>query len=274
MAGRTEEDTAPSGLDAGVGSPLHNQSVLKAVALIGCFVGATEGQTLTELARRTNMSMSTAYRMLQTLTSTGVLRRLASEDRYAVGPLLLSLAGSVYSNNGYALVLEHLKALAVETGETVSFGIRDEACVAVLISVPSSHPFGVRVQSGERIPIHLSAMGKILLARSVDDPEHAARSVLPLLKATPKTITRVNDLARSLAKAKSDGFAISDEERYLGVRSIAIPIEQSDTYAAMALEVHGPSARMTNPRMSEIVAQMRVAAESISHLPVIERLAR
>lgn len=252
--------------------PVHNQSVLKAVALIGCFVGDTEGKTLTELARRTGMNVSTAYRMLQTLTLTGVLRRKEGEERYVIGPLLLSLAGSTFSNGGYGIVLEVLGAVAEEIGESVSLGIRDDNCVAVLLSVPSPHQFRFQHRAGSRVPIHCSAMGKALLAAEAETPAQAVRGLGRLIPLTPKSIVSPDILAREIEAASRAGYARTDEEHHIGVRSVAVPIRRGQGPVRAAIGVQGPNGRMTDANIERILEVLGRAAGLIAQLPLLDRL--
>lgn len=180
------------------GGVIYNQSVLKAVALIGCFVGSNGGKTLTELAKRTGMNVSTAYRMLQTLTRTGVLRRNDGEELYFLGPLLLALAGSTFSSSGYGLVLDVLKGVAEETTESASVGIRDSHCAVVLLCTSSPQQLRFEHRAGERLLIHCSAMGKALMAAGREIIPEAVASLGRLHPLTPKSIVRSNQLITEL----------------------------------------------------------------------------
>lgn len=81
--------------DSGSPKAAHNQSVMRAVAIIRCFLDSPDGATLSELSRRTGTHVSTVYRILQSLTAGGVLRR--DDERYYPGTVLLALAGATFS---------------------------------------------------------------------------------------------------------------------------------------------------------------------------------
>jgi IclR family acetate operon transcriptional repressor len=254
------------------GGPVHNQSVLKAVGLIGCFVDSAEGKTLTELARRTGMNVSTAYRMLQTLTRTGVLRRNEGEERYFVGPLLLALAGSTFSGSGYGAVTDVLAGVAEETGESVSLGIRDADCVAVLLAAGSSQQLRFEHRAGARVPLHCSAMGKALAAFGAVPFPEVVRGLGRLVPATPRSMIRPDQLVADLELTRARGYAVSDEEQHIGVRSVAVPVRRGNEPPRAAIGVQGPTGRMTDACIEGILAVLKNAADLVAKLPMLDRL--
>ncbi len=181
--------TPPDSPEPDTQAPVHNLSVLKAVALIGCFIESTEGKTLTELARRTGMNVSTAYRMLRTLVHTGVLHRHQGEERYFPGPMLLALAGATFSGAGYGALVEVLRGLSAETGEAASLAVRDGDCAAVLFATASPQQMRFEHRPGERVLLHCTAMGLALLATESGDLARAVAGLLPLQPITPHSIT-------------------------------------------------------------------------------------
>ncbi|MGI6246889.1 MAG: IclR family transcriptional regulator [Pseudochelatococcus sp.] len=271
LAGGTNRDESAPSNGAAAPGVVHNQSVLKAVALIGCFVDSAEGKTLTELARHTGMNVSTAYRMLQTLTLTGVLRRNDGEERYFVGPMLLALAGSTFSSNGYGIALDVLRALSEETGESASLGIRDGDCVVVLLSSGSSQQLRFMHRAGERIPIHCSAMGKALLASRGINLAQAVAGLGRLHPMTPHSICRTDVLLAELERIRQTGHAVEEEESHLGVRSLAMIAAGGDT-ARIAVGVQGPVSRMSAERMEFLLELLRNATNLVAKLPIMERL--
>ncbi|MGV6873185.1 IclR family transcriptional regulator [Pseudochelatococcus sp. B33] len=271
LAGGTNRDESVTSSGSAAPSVVHNQSVLKAVALIGCFVDSAEGKTLTELARQTGMNVSTAYRMLQTLTLTGVLRRNDGEERYFVGPMLLALAGSTFSSNGYGVALDVLRGLAEETGESTSLGIRDGLCVVVLLSSGSSQQLRFMHRAGERIPIHCSAMGKALLASGGASLAQTVAALGRLHPMTPRSISRTDVLLADLERIRQTGYAVEDEESHLGVRSLAMVATGGDT-ARIAIGIQGPVSRMSAERLEYLLELLHNATRLVAKLPIMERL--
>jgi DNA-binding IclR family transcriptional regulator len=262
-AAREDEAAAPG---------IHNQSVLKAVALIGCFVNSPDGKTLTKLARETGLNVSTAYRMLQTLVHTGILRREAVSERFMIGPMLLALAGATFSAGGYGVVQGVLRSIADETGESVSVSIRDGECAAILLAEASSQPFRFVHRAGERVPIHVSAMGKALLAFADAPLVQSASELGPLVPHTPHSITQPARLLEDLERTRRRGYAVSSEEQQIGVRSVAVPIYAGNKLVRAAIGLQAPVSRLSDQRIAKILPRLQTGADLIAKLPFVEQI--
>lgn len=261
----------------------HNQSVQRAVALIQCFIDDDgTGASLSELARRTGMHVSTAYRIAQTLVAGGILTRDPRTDRYSPGIALLALAGATFSGSGLDRTQEVLGALAAETGESVAFGVADEDCVVVLSSADSPADLRFGHRAGSRLPLHATALGKVLLAfppheapgdgDDAEGIETVVRRLGRLERFAPGSITRGRDLLADLRATRKRGHAVTDEELVDGVRAVAVPVRDTRGIPRAALSVTGPAVRLTADRDAELAAMAHRAADAVGNFPVIARL--
>jgi IclR family acetate operon transcriptional repressor len=255
------------------GRSAHNQSVMRAVALIRCFVDSSDGVTLSELARRTSTHVSTAHRILQTLVAGGILRRDPGTELYLPGPVLLALAGATFSAAGLGPVADVLETVSQQTGESASIGIRDGDCVVVLLSAESPQQLRFGHVAGARLPIHASAMGRALLAFGPEPIDGAVRSLGLLEPPTPRTPTAAAELEGALLEIALNRFAVADEAQHVGVRSIGVPVARPGSPAQAALSVQGPATRLTPDRYAEIAAILEQAADLVATLPSLDRMA-
>lgn len=118
-------------------------------------------------------------------------------------------------------------------------------------------------EAGTRIPAYASAMGKALLAFAPDLDDvivHLPR----LAKLTGSTITSKASLRADLLQVRARGWALNDEERVPGVRTVAAPVLDERDTAIAAIAVQGPSVRMTDDRLEEIATQIRDLAPEVS----------
>ena len=157
---------------------------------------------------------------------------------------------------------EILETLAVRTDETASLAIRDGNDIVILLQAQSTAWLRVERPVGTRIPLHVSAMGKALLAFGSEPPAAAIRALRPLAQLTPRSITAPRDLERDLA-TRERGYAVVDEEQLVGLRSIAAPVLWPDGVARAAVGVAGPTARITDERIPEIGRIVAAAAGAI-----------
>jgi IclR family acetate operon transcriptional repressor len=225
------------------------QSVVRAARLLACFADADDALTLTELARRTELTTSTAHRLLTTLCHEGLLCRESGGERFLPGPLLSRLSRSSLLADDLGDIAGHLDDLARETGESACFGVRRGGEVAIVLAVSSTQPLRVDVAAGASAGLTTSALGHALLAFGDEAlPERGALRV-------------------ELLAAQFRGYAVVDDEEAVGIRGIAVPIRPGAT-AHAALELRGPRERMqdadalaaTLQRHARAIAALRTAA--------------
>lgn len=248
----------------------HNQSVLRATTILRCFVDHGEGQTLSELARRTGISVSATHRILQTLVAGGILRREESTDRYLPGIVLLALAGVTYATEGLEPHAQMLREIADRVGESASLAIRDDTCAVVLLSAESSQRLRFSHRPGTRVPLHSSPLGHALLAASQRSASEEVRSLLPLAPIGPGHDVDPSDLTERIEEVRAVGHAIGEELPWPGVRAVAVAFPPNPAIVGgdpMVLAVHAPAHRLDDERGEQIVALLGDVAAQLAGVP-------
>jgi DNA-binding IclR family transcriptional regulator len=145
-------------------------------------------------------------------------------------------------------------------GETINLGKLRGTSVLYLETIESEHAFRVSASLGISDPLHVTSIGKAILAWL--PPER--RPVLDdWRQLTPATITDPARFDEELIITKRRGYALDEEESMLGGRCIGVPILQGN-YPVAALSVSGPVARITRDRIKGIAHDLREAAALIS----------
>ncbi|ETK37089.1 IclR family transcriptional regulator [Microbispora sp. ATCC PTA-5024] len=191
----------------------------RVVAILGAFDAAHPLLTLTEIAERSGMALSTVHRLVAELESWRAVRR-GDDGRYRVGRLIWEL-GRIAPDPLQEIARPWLQDLFAGTGEDVHLAVRDGTEVRYVDSVYARDvPI---VPRGGRLPMHPTAAGKALLAH---EPAWFVTSYLsrPLERPTPHTITEPGRLARDLAQVRLRGYATAHEEMTLGSCSAAAPV--------------------------------------------------
>jgi IclR family acetate operon transcriptional repressor len=244
------------------------QSVTRAIALVASLVDNRDGLTLSELARSAGLSVSTAHRLLHSLCEGEILCRDPVTERFIPGPLLMRLARSTIINGGLSEAAQILQELTDATGETASFGIRDDDSVLVLLAVQSSQPLRFERQVGGRLALHASALGRALLAHGTEPAGVALERLAPLAQRTRATETDPAAVLKEVEAVRYRGWAWVREEHDAGVHAIATPIRASGqaAHAAVALEI--PSVRITRERVEALGRELAGAARRLRQLPI------
>lgn len=137
-----------------------------------------------------------------------------------------------------------LKRLSNVTGELVNLGALDGDAAVIINRIESPQPLRFSQSVGTRVVLHVSSMGKALLAFNSDLQKQVTRAGR-LPRVTPNTITTVARLRVELARIREQGWSRDDEESIPGVRCVGAPILDSTGYAWSAIAVQAPALRGT-----------------------------
>ena len=246
------------------------QAIERAVAVLASF-DDTPALGVSDVAARVGLSVSTTHRIVRALRTAGLLDQDPVTDRYSLGPRLAQLGQLVWERMGLGLALPILQRLAVETGESVNLGVRRGPDVLVLLWAESPQPLRFDQPPGSHVPIHTSAMGKALLAFSAD-PVAIVRDLPKLVSVTPRTISRRPELVDELARIRTQGWSLNDEERNLGVRAVGAPVLGSDGVARAAISLQGPTVRLTMERVQDLGPALVETARELARVLPVDRL--
>ena len=193
----------------------------KAFAVLGAFNDRDRVLTLTEISRKSGLPKSTVHRLLQRLAALDVIE--THGPGYRIGIKMLQMVSSMPVDSMREAALPHLAQLQAWSKESVHFGVLRGAEVVVLQAffAPNHElPIG---EVGSRVPAHLSALGRMMLAYL---PDAELDEVLsgPLAPMTARSITDPKLIRASLQQAKVDGYCVQKDEVVLGLGNIAAPI--------------------------------------------------
>jgi IclR family KDG regulon transcriptional repressor len=238
--------------------------VTKVLHILETLHGSPSGLQLKDVAVQTGINKSTAYRFLAHLEHEGYVFRDGS-GAYAIGVRLARLAsGASYQVTLRKISRPILQQLWRATGETVNLAVMDGREVLYLDVMESAHTFRLVSQVGIRRPLYCTALGKAMLAFIPEQDHEYFFAGMTFEKFTPQTIKNPTQLRKDLALIRQRGYAIDNEEVYLGSRCIGAPIFDSSRKVAAALSVSGPTTRVTRERVPVFAAAAKNAAAAIS----------
>lgn len=241
-------------------------SLESGLAVIEAFDARHPRLTLTEVAARTGMTRASARRYLLTLAKLGY----ADYDgkHFSLDLRVLRLGYGLLSAAPLPRKAQPvLDTVSVETGETASVAVLDETAVVFLARSQSRRVFSPTVGVGTRLPAFCLSTGRVLLAQKSDVEVQMLLGHTELTPFTPKTITDVDRIVDAVRAVREQGYAISDEEYEIGLRSIAVPVPSATGRAEVAMTVSVHASQMS---IDEIVARLlpplQRGAEALSAL--------
>jgi DNA-binding IclR family transcriptional regulator len=233
----------------------------KVVELFRAFTPEHPELSLSDIAHRSGLAMTTAHRLVGELVTSGLLER-GENRRYRIGLRLWEVAS--LAPRGMALretALPFMEDLYEVTRENVQLAVREGAEVVFVERIAGRHAVSVRTRVGGRFPISATGVGLVLLAHApVADQESVLSSTLP--RFTSNTITDPSELRGKLADVRKFGFAISAGQVTRDALSVAAPIFGRDgVIAALSLVVRAEDARPMS-----LAALVQAAARGISRM--------
>jgi DNA-binding IclR family transcriptional regulator len=220
-----------------------NQSVERAVRLLGFFSPEEPELTLTQLTALLGTSRATTHRYTLALRRVGLLRFDGGAGVYSLGPRIVELAATALAGLRIVRIAgPAMQRLVAELNETVVLSVYDgEQPTVVRVEDNTDRLVRIVVRTGARLPRSGSAQGKVFLAFS---------SVASALS---------DEERRSIQETR---IAINSQV-VEGIRAIATPIFQGDEVTA-AMALVGTIASLSDDPRSPAAQSLCAAAESLS----------
>ncbi|MFS0784284.1 IclR family transcriptional regulator [Bacillus sp. 1P06AnD] len=175
--------------------------------------------SISELSKECGLPMSSMHRLLQALIKHGLIQQDQDTKLYSLGNTWMEYGLQMYDSMDFvSLIRPELEKLMHVVQESVYYSkpIGDESMVVERIDC-LNNPIRINDQLGIRIPLHIGAANKTMLANI---PEQQAAAIIN--KAIPAE--EQERFRNTLAIIKQKGYAISRGERTNGTTSIASPI--------------------------------------------------
>ncbi|MEM1272178.1 MAG: IclR family transcriptional regulator [Pseudomonadota bacterium] len=222
-----------------------------------------------ELLDQSPYPKATLYRLLQTLTSEGMLAYDAERQTYSAGIRLVRLAHAAWAQASLAPIARpHLDILSAATGETVHLAQLDSAQVLYVDKRNAKDPLPMYSSAGKVGPAYCTGVGKAMLAFLPPHQQNAAIAQQSFHRFTEHTLASAHDLVMELNEIKQRGHAFDREEHEPGIICIAVPVKTAAQHVLGAISVTS-SIRRTSiselethlPHISETAAA--IAAEAV-----------
>lgn len=202
--------------------PEAGQSVTsRALSILAAFENTTGSLSVSRIAQRAHLPLSTTYRLIAELEEWGGLRR-GSDGKYQIGFRIWELgqmAGRRLRDRAHPF-LQDLFELA---HENVHMAIREGVQSLYVDKIYGTKKMPQISRLGGRLPLHATAVGRIMLA---SQPDWFVDAYLEreLEAPTPKTVTDPEELRAVIADVRKTNFSATHEQMRLNAMSIAVPV--------------------------------------------------
>lgn len=240
------------------------QAVDRAADLLVEVLKSEKPVTFSYLTNKSGLAKGTASRLISALERNGLLQR-NKKGEIETGITINQFASRISSINRLVSRLQPLmRQIGNETGETISLAISGSDAVENIAQIDAKYLLSSRNWIGQKVPYHASAAGKVLLAfQNIDI------SKIKLDKLTNSTIVSKVDLESEISKVRNNNYAVIIDELEMGLVAISVPVKDETGEVIAALSVSGPSARLNQQKIKEIISLLKKYTKNLD-LSLIE----
>ncbi|WP_044562478.1 IclR family transcriptional regulator C-terminal domain-containing protein [Azospirillum sp. B4] len=233
------------------------RALARGLSVIEAFGATHTPMTLTQVAKRAEVTRATARRLLHTLCALGYV---AFDGKlFSLRPKVLNLGLAYLSSLTLTGVAQPLmQELVGRVQESCSISVLDGTDIVYVARVPMKRIMSIEISIGTRLPAARTSMGRMLLS-ALPDAELDA-----ILAATPGIA--VEAVKAAVRQAGGQGWALVNQELEEGLRSIAVPIRGRGGALIAAMNVSTHASRVTEAQLrEEFLPALQATASQISH---------
>jgi DNA-binding IclR family transcriptional regulator len=242
------------------------QSIERAAAILRLLARGSGRLGVGEIADSLELAKGTAHGILRTLQGVGFVEQDRDTGKYQLGAALLHLGTSYLDVNELrSRAINWADALAARSGEAVRIGAPLDGRVLVVHHVFRPDDSLQTLDVGTLLPLHATALGKVLLA--YDASLVASLRGGELEAYTRRTKVSPTALKRTLATVREAGWASEQGEMIPGEAGIAAPIRGQGGIVVGALGISGAMERLCDPDgtpNAKLIGHVRDAARAVS----------
>jgi DNA-binding IclR family transcriptional regulator len=239
--------------------------------VLSLFTNEHPERGVTEVAVALQVSKSKAHALLSSLTTVGLLRR-TERGRYRVGWRVLSLNRVLAETTDFRLhARQVMQTLGGRYGELVHLAALDDGQVVYVDRIRGTRAVQIDDSSlGARLPAHVSAVGKALLASLSREHRDELFTRHGLEPRTARSITDRDVLEAELEQVRVRGYASEHGEAIDDVSCVAAPIVAPGPITVAAISISAPSYRFQERKAVYSQAVVRAGLYVSQRLAEIE----
>ncbi|MFC4121692.1 IclR family transcriptional regulator domain-containing protein [Nonomuraea zeae] len=226
------------------------EALARGLDVIRVFQPGRPVMSLTEVATAAGLARPTARRILLTLQELGYAR--SEQGGYALTPRVLELGVTYVRSMGlWEVARPHMELLVAQTRESSSIAQLDGSDIVYVARVAVPKIVTLSVQIGTRFPALQTSLGKVLLAALPPGEVDRVLAEPSRSGVEPRWRPGAAEREAALREVRAKGWALTDEELALGIRSVAAPLRDGLGNVIAAINVNAHAAETSVECLSE-----------------------
>lgn len=237
--------------------------LIKADSILKYLSSTDKPQSLQQIAKETELTSSTALKILDTLQLIGYVQKDEETKKFRLGRSIIKYANKALNQTEIKdLAQPFLEKLREQTTETVHMGILDQSSIIYITKLESFNPVSLYSRVGKAIPLYCSAMGKSILADQTDEQIEVYLNNHTLVKKTENTITTKEGFMKEIHEIRKNGYAFDNEEHEADIFCVGASITvNGKNYGAFSVSV--PKYRITDEFITQIIENVLACKRGI-----------
>lgn len=244
-------------------------SALRTLELLKLLAESPQPTTANRLALRLGIPRSSCYQLLEVLKEQGFALHYEDQKRWGLGLAAWEL-GSAYQRHEplERLTRPVLGKLVSELSQITNvvghLGVLDGSDVLYLLEERPAKSLKLVTDIGVRLPAHLTASGRSMLAKLDQKQLAASFRGRELANRTGLGPKRLTELESVLDKERQNGFALEIDEVTMGYASVGVAIQDNLQHPIAGLAITLQSTELEKLQLSELARALTKAASELS----------
>ena len=245
-----------------------NSTVIVGIKLLQIIANSSQPETLTQIAKRANLTISRAHRYLKSLTHSKFLKLDDETGKYTVGMAVIELGLAALSNiDALHLASDIMRDLSRETGFVSTLSVWGSNGPTVIKSEDADFDVAVRVRVGTNLSLPITAVGHIFLTYPTsEEVQTALKHDLDIWNASAAKGQKITE--KSLEKIRKDimkkGLSGAVGLRNPSIAALAAPVFGENNQLKMCLALIGVIGNFDADYSSVAAQKLKASAQRLS----------
>lgn len=241
------------------------QSVQRALQILDVFNEHDRELKITEISEKMGLHKSTVHSLLKTLQESDYIQQNPENGKYRLGLKLAERGNLMISTLDIRqIVRKYLIDISRKTGQTTHLGILDGQAGVYIDKVEGELALIRYSRIGRRIPLHSTAIGKVLLAYQAQEKVQQLLKGYEFSRLTPHTIENEAEYLAELEKVRQQEYGVDNQENEQGVRCIAVPIKNEQNQVLAAISLSTLVSRVDDQQLQQHIQLLKQTGQQLS----------